>query len=110
MAAGSANAPSPAPTDRKRPAVRPRALTVRHGAATRLRFTLADNSGWMLVTAGVFRGKRQIKKFAVQELSNGAWFLKWKAPSKAATLRFCLSAVDAAGNASKRVCARVRVT
>jgi hypothetical protein len=110
LSAGSANPPPPPPPDKARPTVKPQAARVKGGGTAKLRFTLRDNSGWALVNAGVFRGRSQIKKLAGQELPNGRWFYKWTAPSRSGTLRFCASAVDSAGNSSKRACAPVRVT
>jgi hypothetical protein len=110
MSAGNANRPPPPPPDKARPTVKPQATRAKAGHPTKLRFTLRDNSGWAVVNAGVFRGSGQVKKFAPAEVPNGKWFLKWTASSRAATLRFCTSAVDAGGNSSKRACAPVRVT
>jgi len=109
MSSGSTNPPPPPPPDRKRPVVKPRPATVRTHASTKLRFSLRDNGGWALVTASVFRGSKRIKNFGSQELPNGTWSIKWRAPSRPARLDFCAVAVDPADNKSKVACAPVRV-
>ena len=43
-------------------------------------------------------------------LDNGAYFVRWTAPSKAQRLSFCVLAQDAAGNQSKQSCAGITVT
>jgi hypothetical protein len=105
MTASSANPPPPPPPDRKRPSIRPRAASVLAGTQTKLYFTVKDNSGWTLVT-----GQIGAKKFRSQELANGTYFFKWRAPSRFGALSFCLTAIDSAGNTSKRTCGRIRVT
>ncbi len=110
MSAGSSNPPPPPPPDPKPPTAKAQATRVEGGTTARLGFRIKDNSGRATVLAGVFRGTKRLKKFPSQELANGKWFFPWRAPSKPATLSFCVQATDAAGNTSKVSCAPLAVT
>jgi len=110
MTAGTANPPPPPPPDTKSPSAKPKPTKVKRSKIAKLRFTVRDNSGRAVATAGVYRGSRRVKNFGALELDNGTWFLNWRAPSRPARLSFCVSAVDSAGNKSKRLCAPVKVT
>lgn len=86
------------------------ATHVRRRKIAKLSFDVSDNSGKATVTAGVFRSGRLIKSFGSQEVTNGGYYAKWRAPATRRTLSFCVAAQDATGNVARTSCAPVRVT
>ena len=102
--------PPPPPLDTKKPVVKAKAASVKRRKSARLRFTMTDDSGSASVVATVFRGNKKLKLWGRDALENGPYYVKWRAPSKAQQLSFCVQAKDAAGNQSKQSCAAVKVT
>ncbi len=83
---------------------------IRRKKLAKLNFDVSDNSGKATVTAGVFRGARLVKNLGSEEVENGGYFVRWRAPAAPTRLSFCVVAQDAVGNVSKRSCAAIRVT
>ena len=84
------------------------------GKAAALRFELADNSGKAGATATLSRGRAVIARlsWSLRAVRAGKIYeLGWKpsASLKTGPLAFCVIGRDAAGNASSRSCATVRV-
>jgi hypothetical protein len=86
------------------------ATRVHRKKLAKLRFDVSDNSSKSTVTAGVYRRNTRLRRFGPEELSNGGYYVKWRAPAKPQRLSFCVSARDAAGNQSPQSCAAIRVT
>jgi hypothetical protein len=98
------------------PRVKAMASTGHPGAAAKLRYTLADNSGRARVEIRVYGENfllyatlkqpfARVKKGVVRTTA-------WKVPAalKPRTLRFCALGADAAGNLSTTSCAQLRIT
>ncbi len=102
--------PPPPPPDTQRPAAKARGGILKHGTPGRLRFTVSDDSGSASLVAGLFRKGKRLRQWGQDALDNGAYFVRWTAPSKAQRLSFCVLAQDAAGNQSKQSCADIKVT
>ncbi len=83
---------------------------VKRRKVAKLSFDVADNSGKATVTAALFRSGRIVKSFGAEEVTNGGYYVNWRALGPRQTLSFCVLAQDAAGNKSKQSCAAVRVT
>jgi hypothetical protein len=101
---------TPTSTDTVAPVVHARAASVKRKATVKLRFDVSDDSGKTSVTLAVFRGQKQLRKWGPESVSNGAYYVSWKAPAVAQALDFCAAAQDATGNQSGTVCARLKVT
>jgi hypothetical protein len=99
--------------DRRAPRVVAKPAAARRGKLAMLRFTLVDDSGRARPTATV--GGRGIRAATIRgpmlRALGGTFQLPWRVPRTApkGTARFCVTAVDAAGNRSARSCANLRI-
>ena len=78
------------------------------GKKTELIYHASDNAGKVKVTLEVFRKGQRIARLGLRFQSYDSsydYYVNWKAPQKAGSLRLCASGVDQAGNHSKRSCA-----
>lgn len=96
--------------DTEAPTVRALASSGRRRTLVSLRWRVSDDSGEARERIEVFRRSRRL---AVRTTALGprepgeTYFVTWRAPRSPATLRFCVRAFDAAGNASARRCAEL---
>lgn len=95
----------------------PRAMPAkaRRGSPVRLTYTVRDDSGRSREEVRVYGAKLALLAVlrSPMEASNGSLdSVRWRVPKKlrAKTLRFCVVAIDPAGNQSKASCAALKVT
>jgi hypothetical protein len=101
---------TPTSTDSVAPVVHAQSAKVKRKAMVKLRFDVSDNRGKVSVQLALFRGQTQLRKWGPESISNGAYYVSWKAPAVAQALDFCVAAQDLSGNQSGTVCAKVKVT
>lgn len=97
-------------SDTQAPVVHATAVKAKRNTVAKLRFSVSDDSGKAKVQGAVFRGQKQLKRWAPEQLTSGNYYVTWRVPSKAETLDFCVAGEDASGNTSETVCASLRVT
>ncbi len=101
--------------DRLPPVVRALPSAGVRGALTQLRYRVQEKSGRSRETATVFRGSKRLAtvrgRMHAIEPDVLFYFLPWRVPASTAqgALRFCVQAVDPAGNRSRQSCARLRI-
>jgi len=111
LAAALPPPPPPAGPDTKAPVVRLYAARGRRGALLRLRYRVSDDGGRTSERISVSRRTRVLKRFSRPLRSTDgavAYWVAWRAPSKAGRFRFCVRAADSAGN-SAAACAAITV-
>jgi thermitase len=103
--------PPPLP-DRRAPVVTVYRTTAKHGSRVKLRYRVQDDSGETSEQIRVYRRTRLLKGFArtlrPTDAFTAYWVL-WRAPSSAQSLRYCVLATDEAGNRSALTCARLLI-
>jgi hypothetical protein len=101
--------------DQSAPRVRALASSGVSGKTAQLRYRVTDNSGMSAERATVYRGRRAIgtARGRLDEADPRAlyYFLTWPVPKsmRPGVLRFCVTATDAVGNASRPSCAPLRI-
>jgi len=90
------------------PTVKAKRSRGKAGKKMQLVYHASDSAGKVKVTLEVLRKGHRIARFGLRYQSydsSSDYYINWKAPRKAGTLRLCASGVDQAGNHSKRSCA-----
>jgi hypothetical protein len=114
-AAASVDAKFVQAPDTIKPVVSAIASTGTRGKAAKLRYSVVDDSGKTQDTITIWRGKLRILTLRTKLLAGALGSTRaasWKVPKRGATpvtFRFCVVATDAAGNASPKSCAPLRV-
>ena len=111
---GSGKSTAKAKADKKAPTSAAIASTGKRGATVKLRFRIYDDLG---VAKALTTIKRNGKSFATEKTGFGpvafgtTYFLGWHVPASApkGTYRFCVVAVDRAGNHSRSSCAALKL-
>lgn len=111
---GSGTTTTKAKSDKKAPTSAAIASTGKRGATVKLRFRIYDDLGVAKALATI---KRNGKSFATKKTGFGpvaygtTYFLGWHVPASApkGTYRFCVVAVDRAGNHSRSSCAALKL-
>jgi subtilisin family serine protease len=96
-------APLPDPPDLVPPVVHAYAATGRRGRTIKLTYRVRDDRGETTERVSVYRGRSLVKSLArTLRPTNGTvvYRLGWRAPRRRLLGRFCVRAVDGAGNAS----------
>ena len=98
--------------DRERPRVRARTSLGRLGRSVRLAYRVTEATSRTRERVRVYRGARAVRTIRTPlsvRAAGRTYVVSWRAPKTAARYRFCVQAFDAAGNASARSCARIRL-
>jgi hypothetical protein len=100
-------------SDRKPPAVKALASSARRGRASRLRYTVSDDSGTTQQQTSVYLGRRRIAAFqgAYGPATGKPIAASWRVPRSLRPGRytFCVRAKDLSGNLSAQSCASLRI-
>jgi serine protease AprX len=99
--------------DRTAPSARALASSGKRGTRIRLLYRASDDRGRTRERVQVYRGTKLLKRIDTRLQARQAgrtYGVAWRAPSRPERLRFCVRAWDAAGNASVRSCAALRIT
>lgn len=100
--------------DLQAPVPRARPAKAKRGTTARLTYTVSDDSGRSREEVRVYGARLALLAVlrSPLEASNGSLdSVRWRVPKKlkAKTLRFCVVAIDAAGNQSKASCAALKI-
>jgi hypothetical protein len=99
--------------DRRAPVVQAHTSRGTHGKNVELLYEVREGRGKSADTVRIFKGKRLVKtlRYRLEDTSPFLYYWgNWKAPKKVrGAYRFCVSAVDEAGNKSNTSCAKLTI-